>query len=53
MIYKDSEWSNNKHEMIHLFNTFENEVRHRDGLRKKINDTPKIIEKYRIVVDNV
>ena len=50
-MFVDSEKRNVKHEVNHLFNTFDNEVKVRKDVKEKINNHPKILKKHKMVVE--
>ena len=51
MVYRDSEFRNIKHEMEHLFNTYEAESRLRREVKGKINGREEVVQKHRIVAE--
>lgn len=50
IVYKDSKLRHNRHEIDHLLNTFENEVKGRKVVKDKINNHPDILKKHDLVV---
>ena len=52
IVYKDSKLRHNRHEMNHLFSTFENEMKVRKEVKDKLNNHPSVLRKHNIVVES-
>ena len=50
VVYRDSEMRTIKHELEHLFNTYDNEMRAREDIKAKINNHPDILKNHDLVV---
>lgn len=50
IVYKDSKLRNERHELEHLLNTFQIEVKGRKEVKDRINNNPDILKKHHMVV---
>lgn len=50
-MYKDSKFKNVKHELSHLFNTYDCEFKLRKEIKDKINSHPLVLKKHAMVVE--